>query len=231
MAKAYRIVGLTGMAQDPEGNQSILGAGKDAAADFLVRDHGFVKISLADEMKRTARRWFPEFTVEHLWGPSEKRAEPVEVAPGVTLTARHVLQQMGTEVGRGIWPDMWVHYTVNTAKKLLEAEGQAKYIPYEGLTYLQDYRDWGEMDRRYEDRPRGVVIPDMRFPNEMYRISKGGGTVARVFRPVAEVRSAETKHSSEQAILVIPDEEFDFVIRNDGSLDDLKERVNCLLNR
>ena len=56
------IVGITGLA----------GSGKDTAADFLVKNHGFVKVALADVLKRACKEFFA-FTDEQLWGPSEKR--------------------------------------------------------------------------------------------------------------------------------------------------------------
>lgn len=60
-----KLLGLSGLA----------GAGKDATADILVRDHGFVKVSLADPMKRICADVF-DWDEERLWGPSEKRNEP-----------------------------------------------------------------------------------------------------------------------------------------------------------
>ena len=41
--------------------------GKDTAADFLVRAHGFTKYSLADPVKRAVQQLF-HFTNEQLWG-------------------------------------------------------------------------------------------------------------------------------------------------------------------
>lgn len=59
------IIGLSGHA----------GSGKDTAADYLVDRYGFVKLSLADEMKRFCKTVFG-FTDEQLWGSSEKRNAP-----------------------------------------------------------------------------------------------------------------------------------------------------------
>ncbi len=56
------IIGITGQA----------GSGKDTVADHLVQRHGYVKIALADPIKRLGREVFG-FTDDQLWGPSEKR--------------------------------------------------------------------------------------------------------------------------------------------------------------
>lgn len=216
-----KIIGITGLAQDPKGNRSILGAGKDSVADILVDSFGYVRVSLADEMKRTARRWYPAFTEEHLWGPSEKRSELVEVAPNVFLTARHVLQQLGTEVGRCIWQDTWIYITLNTTKALLN-DPDLDYSPIWGLIKIP--RIGGSKGCA------GVVIPDMRVPNEYTAILEAGGKNVRVFRPVPEVKTTETQHTSEQGVLFYPDDSFSYVIQNTGSLDDLRDAVAGMLN-
>jgi len=59
------IIGITGKA----------GAGKDTAADVLVERFNFVKVALADPLKRICQEVF-DFSDEQLWGPSEKRNEP-----------------------------------------------------------------------------------------------------------------------------------------------------------
>lgn len=66
------IVGITGLHTDPDGNTRIAGAGKDAAADRLVEKHKFVRIGLADPLKRICQDVF-QFTDEQLWGPSHLR--------------------------------------------------------------------------------------------------------------------------------------------------------------
>lgn len=69
------IVGITGLHQDSEKSRQTIGAGKDAVADVLIRKHGFVRIGIADHIKRICMGTFA-FTVEQLWGPSESRNKP-----------------------------------------------------------------------------------------------------------------------------------------------------------
>lgn len=59
------IVGLSGLA----------GSGKDFVANLLVEKHDFVKIALADPLKRICQEVF-DFSDEQLWGPSEERNKP-----------------------------------------------------------------------------------------------------------------------------------------------------------
>jgi hypothetical protein len=64
------IIGLCGVA----------GSGKDTVADFLVKNHAFVKVALADPLKRICKDVFA-FTDEQLWGPSAERNKPDERYP------------------------------------------------------------------------------------------------------------------------------------------------------
>lgn len=56
------------------------GSGKDTVADFLVKNHGAVKIAQADPMKRLAADLFG-FSEETLWGPSERRNDTARAKP------------------------------------------------------------------------------------------------------------------------------------------------------
>lgn len=64
------IIGLSGRS----------GCGKDTAADVLV-ERGWVKVALADPMKRLAMKIFG-FTPHALWGPSKARNEIVTLRAG-----------------------------------------------------------------------------------------------------------------------------------------------------
>lgn len=74
-------------------------------------------------------------------------------------------------------------------------------------------------------RSRGhpVVIDDMRFPNELALIKQLGGQTVRIIRPGADY-TGMTKHSSEMAL---SSEVLDFVIYNDGTLDQLRSKVRA----
>jgi hypothetical protein len=51
------------------------GCGKDTVADMLVKSHGYIKIALADKIKRICKDVF-DFSDAQLWGPSKMRNEP-----------------------------------------------------------------------------------------------------------------------------------------------------------
>lgn len=195
------------------------GSGKDTFADILVRDHNFVKIAFADVLKRFVRDVFG-FSVEQLWGPSEKRNEPDfryprgEDAEGETeyLTPRFALQQLGTEYGRTCYGPIWGEYLLRTAKTLL-GPVPMKYTATEGLSqsFAHDYV-----------RPAGVVVPDVRFLNEVQNLQRAGAQVLHITRPGKEgLTGAAAAHLSETELDGIPREMFNGHLVNSGPLEDL----------
>lgn len=75
--------------------------------------------------------------------------------------------------------------------------------------------------------PKGdVVVSDCRFPDEVHILRAGQAKIIRIIRPEAGLPGEHGTHSSEQ---VLPDELFDFTIVNDGTIDDLKMKVNEIL--
>jgi len=70
------------------------------------------------------------------------------------------------------------------------------------------------------DDSQNWVITDVRFPNEVEGIKKLGGIVIRVKRPTDDLSNT---HISETALDNYND--FDFIINNDGSIDDLREKI------
>lgn len=87
------------------------GAGKDEVADVLVKECGFMRVSVADPLKRFCREVFG-WTDEQLWGASHLRNQPDARWGG--LTPRHALQMLGTEWGRAMHPDVWIAYALRT---------------------------------------------------------------------------------------------------------------------
>lgn len=69
--------------------------GKDTAADVLVAEFGFRKMSLADPMKDACRIIFPTWTDAHLYGDLKD-----VVDPAYGISPRHALQSLGTEWGQ-----------------------------------------------------------------------------------------------------------------------------------
>jgi len=200
------IIGISGQA----------GSGKDTVADMLLEHEGFTKVSLADPIKRFAKEMWG-FTDEQLWGGSEHRNEPDARYGG--LTPRKVLQHLGTEGGRALDYDVWIRYAVNTARTLLDNSGSKAYSPKRGVHRLMFHT------------VNAVVIPDVRFINEVQHLRKEGGKLLRVIRPGAGLEGEFAQHESEIQMSKISDNEFDYVILNTGTLEDLRRKVDQFIDQ
>lgn len=198
------IIGLSGVAR----------SGKDTVADVLVREHGFVKVALADEMKRMVWRLWPDLTSDDLWGPSENRERPLGSG-----TLRMALQTLGTEWARHVDDDVWVRIVEGVAKALFT--GHYDYSPNRGL--VERTRGAYQHVRR---SVVGVVIPDVRFPNEATFIrGRAGGVVWRVIRTGAGLKGEAGRHESETAISDSDATLGDRIMLNNDTLDILAARI------
>lgn len=209
------IIGISGQA----------GSGKDTAADMLLAKEGFIKLSLADPIKRFAKELW-DFSDDQLWGPSEFRNKPDERYPigDDFLTARKVLQHLGTEGGRAIDYDVWIRYAIKIATTLLTTKKEWCYSPLYGLrTY---FKNGMPHILNFPEQVRAVVISDCRFKNEVKFIKEAGGKLIRVIRPGAGLKGDFGKHQSEIEMESIPDDVFDLVIQNTGTLEDLQSNID-----
>ena len=199
-----------------------IGSGKDTIADYLVNIHEFRRESFANTLKdavssvfgwdrtmlegrtKQAREWREQ--VDELWSKRLNQA----------ITPRWILQYWGTEVCRkGFHDDIWI----------------------------------ASLENKLRTSQDDVVISDCRFPNEIKAIRNQGGIVLRVVRgPEPEwyndavAVNAGSKHiawslskdrlekynvhASETAWVGT---DFDAVLDNNGSLDELYKQVNDLL--
>lgn len=228
------IIGIMGWAR----------SGKNATADILKcrgpeKGLSFEEVAFADEVKRAAMRLF-DFTEEQSWGvlkdvgdtryPREHVTAPA--APDICaccktptsmwsvkqcyLTPRYSQQTTGTEGARACYQDIWVEKTIAVARML--QEGGYSYRRAVGLR-----SDMG-------CPPTNIVIPDVRFINEVTGIKRAGGRVYRVKR--AGIDKPPHDHPSETEQAKIKDGKLDGVIHNDSDLDHLeKEVVQTILGR
>lgn len=124
-------------------------------------------------------------------------------------TYREMLQRIGTEAMRNqIHENVWVNALFSDYKGELGGAGMTEY----DLTTI--YPKW--------------IITDCRFPNETKAIKERNGILIRVKRTqFLKVDSLAThEHPSETAL---DDYKFDHVIDNDGTLEELVEKVREIL--
>ena len=199
-----------------------IGSGKDTIADYLVNLHGFRRESFANSLKDAVAQVFG-WDRTMLEGRTKQSREWREQQDewwsnrlGMDITPRFVLQQWGTEVcRRAFHDDIWIASLENK------------------LRNIQD----------------DVVITDCRFPNEIKAIKASGGIVVRVvrgpepewFQSAVDANSGPTHigwsignsrlrklgiHASETSWVGT---DFDAVLDNNGTLDDLYKQIKSLV--
>lgn len=183
--------------------------GKDEIATALAA-HGVNRIAFADELKRFVMEIW-DLSFEQLYG-TDAFKESIDERWG--LSPRTIMQQFGTQTGRKIHDQTWVRRAMDNIQRA--HRGEAVLLPdfhlrKFRLTHISDPTRWS--------------IPDCRFPGEATSIRAKGGVVIKVVRP--SVVSDDT-HESETEVDKV---EEDYLIVNDGTLDDLRVKVADVAKR
>jgi hypothetical protein len=192
----------------------LIGGGKGTLADILVGECGFHKLSFADALKDAVANIFswPRDLLEGDSKDSREWREQVDQWWSVrldipNLTPRWVLQNWGTEVCRhGFHEDIWVASMERRVMMLQRSNPTTHY-----------------------------VIPDTRFPNEVEMIRRQGGKVWGVRRGEDPEWMIQLMLHGTEPTDVHPSEwswvhsNLDVLIDNDGTLQDLKQKVKNLL--
>lgn len=207
-----------------------LSAGKDTMADYLVSVHGFVKLGVSDQLAKalyTLNPWIGErYDTAGHYVEQIRYREVIDSIGYVEAKrdpeVRRLLQVLGTEVGRDqLGEDIWV----NASR----------------LRIMQ-----------YLENGTPVVLTSIRYPNESRMIRECGGTLVWVERPGAPVSGSSTGspaenigrtvvraidealaasedfHQHRSEVSVSPSD-FDQVVINDGSREQLWARADTLL--
>ena len=155
--------------------------------------------------------WDKKWTKESVDYPTSTSTE----SHIVKTTYRQFLQNLGTEAMRdGLHTNVWVNALF------------ADYVPV--------VKEWDEFGNDILVEYPFWCITDMRFPNELEAVKEKGGITIRVVRShgYTNPHTREYKemplsyHPSETAL---DDAEFDYEIINDGTIEDLIEKVKEIL--
>ena len=202
-----------------------IGSGKDTIADYLVNLHHFRRESFANTLKDAVAQVFGWDRTMLEGRTKQAREWREQVDPWWAdrlsiphLTPRYILQQWGTEVCRkNFHDDIWI----------------------------------ASLENKLRNSQDDVVISDCRFPNEIQAIKQAGGIVVRVVRgPEPEWYDAAMSinrgpngnstwalsgrkleqlgvHASETSWVGT---QFDVVLDNNSTLDDLYQQVKQLVS-
>ena len=198
---------------------------RQVAAILLGMDFEFL---YTDEFKQMV---LPEY-----WNILAEQLEYGTEFPPIPMTGRMFLQKLGTDAVRNnLHENAWVNALM------------AQYTPDRGYEYPVKHIEGNTfevlgtptlIDKGYPN----WIITDLRFPNELEAIKERGGITIRVNRTYStkpvyigdeldgcsrnDFEQTKPKHISETAL---DSATFDYVIENDGSIDQLLAKVKEML--
>jgi hypothetical protein len=188
-----RIIGINGLKR----------SGKDTIGQYLVREHGYERLSFAEPLYEAVWRLNPEMTFWSEWSQFKgiriqdavnhygwEGLKNGEHTPETKAEVRRLLEVMGTEVGRQLFgQNFWVDLAVS----------------------------------KIEDGQR-YVFTDMRFENEIQAVAdyKPDAYTLKVMRPGCTPNG----HASDRDL---PNDLFDGSVMNDDTIPALEERVYDML--
>lgn len=181
----------------------------------MWEDQEFKKQYMPEEWNSFVSIDFPKMTGEEI-----KNSDSILVETTYKrMTYREFLQNLGTEAMRdGLHTNVWVNALFADYKPSWKFEGEG--IEIDDVSLIKDYPNW--------------IITDMRFPNEMEAIKQRGGITIRIDRlytttggnGIPATFSQTQFHPSETAL---DDATFDYTIDNNGTIEELIEKVKQIL--
>jgi hypothetical protein len=178
------------------------GSGKDTIA-IKLKEYAYQQYAFADPLKRGIQQLF-DLSDEQLYDETMK--ETVDSRWGVK--PRQLFQVIGTEI---------FQHTIHQHLDL-------KIPPQHHWTFL--FEQW--YHKKIQENPNiKVVVSDIRFPHELDCIRALGGKIIKIVRPEANLNLDQ--HSSETLIDKMPTEKIDYLIENNGTLEDLYDNLTKAL--
>ena len=179
-------------------------SGKDEVASILVKHYQYTRVSFADFL----RAQIYEYLLSQAGYPSDFPKEIVDII-------------------RSHRNDPYAVYRKPTSLAMRNV------LQYIGTDYFRtldkDYwvKEMAAYAKPLLDAGRRIAIPDMRYPNEVDYVRQHDGDTWRVLRPLPDKLQNEfRKHLSERALDQI---EMDHAVVNDGTLPELKNRVDLAI--
>lgn len=186
------------------------GSGKDTAADYLVREHGFIRASFADSLKEMVAQQY-NIPLNWMHDPTLKEV-PVREYPVISGDpfAEQIHQMLGAELKSGYW----------TPRALCILEGSVKRSVH------SNYWVRTIINRITDDSTGNYVISDMRYTTE-------ADTLKFILPDAVTVRvvrrdDVDTQDPSERNL---DSYRFQYRLDNRGSLESLHNNVDDLIEQ
>lgn len=146
--------------------------GKNTVGDILTQQYGYKQIALADPVKKIAGEIY-NLTTAQLYGDCKEIIDP-----RWGVTPRHIMQTIGSELGRSIHPDTWIRYLIQDLQRRQDtAPGwvvtDVRYPNEAGALQLQlgaeiwrvDRSGMPDMDTHSSETSIDAIVPDCVISN------------------------------------------------------------------
>ena len=180
------------------------GSGKNTLGKLIDKNTSrpgyIISAAFADPVKEMARKMFPKLPKKFFFGPSKYRLEVIPWAIGANGQPLTVRQLLIDlgTQGRAYDPNVWLANFEFRYKKWIQ---------------------WSNV--------KGVIVTDTRFRNEFELLKGLGFQQIKIYRK-DNVPIIQSNHVTESEQDTIKDSEFDFVIQNDKTIDDLKAKIAAI---
>lgn len=181
--------------------------GKDTVGDWLVKNRGYTRMALADELKAMV------LDLDPLVDIPDENAIGTDLDPSTVYRLSVLVERFGMDAVKNI-PEV---------RRLLQVFG-TEVIRARDENWWVNTLDWNiEAARAASPFEFRVVIPDIRYDNEARWVRAKGGLVIHVHRP--GVDDGDT-HASEAGV---SDDLIDLSVSNDGEVEELHAVLDSLL--
>lgn len=208
------VVGLSGFA----------GSGKSTIAEYLAREHGFVRLSFASAVKDVTAAAFgwDRRRLEGLTPQDREWRESPDAfwtsRMGRPFTPRYALQYLGTDIFRShVLPTIWVDLVI----------AKIHQLPIGTNVVIDDVRFVNEREALRTVDTKFILVHRNTFPSEEHALL---WTIGRRGELSRELQGPVMLHPSEWDWLRDLQVKDDPVILNTGSYDELHDEViKCIL--
>jgi len=206
-------------------------AGKDTAAEGLIKRHKFIRVSLADELKDIAS---VVFHIPRLWMDDPSKKELPFPTP-VIISSAHLedlidqLELDGFKIKEEAQKSLYSSFigkTLHSIREVLQVLGTDIC-----RTYVKDSIWLEYFDRRISKINGNVVVTDARFKNERDHLKKLGAVLVLVKRENSSEATKLSKtelHVSENQLG--DDTEYDVIVYNTGTATQLQSEISMWYN-
>lgn len=178
-------------------------SGKDTIAAFLVQEYGFKRVAFADAMREMLYATNPIITIREI-----DRNGDVYISP-IVERVRNLVDRLGWDKAKVAYPEI---------RELLQRLGTEAGRKVLGDTVWTD-----ALFYKAKQLGGDIVVSDVRMEDECTAIRAAGGKIIRVNRPGI---SSVNDHITDRRL---PEAFVDYEVTNDGTIDELNEKIRKIV--